>query len=62
MILSVTNCNTERGIMKKEKSPYDQTIHYLIQLEYIDDMINEKKDIIESMRSSITGTYAGVEG
>ena len=48
--------------MKKEKSPYDQTIHYLIQLEYIDDMINEKKDIIESMRSSITGTSASVEG
>lgn len=48
--------------MKKEKSPYDQAIHYLIQLEYIDDMINEKKDIIESMRSSITGTSASVEG
>lgn len=62
MILSVTSCNTERGIMKKEKSPYDQAIHYLIQLEYIDDMINEKKDIIESMRSSITGTSASVEG
>ena len=48
--------------MKKDKSPYDQAIHYLIQLEYIDDMINEKKDIIESMRSSITGTSASVEG
>lgn len=48
--------------MKKEKSPYDQAVHYLIQLEYIDDMINEKKDIIESMRSSITGTSASVEG
>ena len=60
--LSVTGCNKERSIMKKDKSPYDQAIHYLIQLEYIDDMINEKKDIIESMRSSITGTSASVEG
>lgn len=48
--------------MSKEKSPYDQAVHYLTQLEYIDDMISEKRDIIESMRSSVTGTSASVEG
>lgn len=47
--------------MSKDKNPYDQAVHYLMQLEYIDDMINEKKDIIESMRSSITGASASVE-
>lgn len=48
--------------MSKGKSPYDQAVHYLTQLEYIDEMISEKKDIIESMRSSVTGTSASVEG
>lgn len=48
--------------MSKEKSPYDQAVHYLTQLEYIDEMISEKKDIIESMRSSVTGTSASTEG
>ena len=48
--------------MKKEKNPYDQAVRYLIQLEYIDDIINEKKEIIESMRGSIMGTSASAEG
>lgn len=48
--------------MSKEKSSYDQAVYYLTQVQYIDGMINEKKDIIESMRSSITGTSASVEG
>ena len=48
--------------MKKEKSPYDQAVQYLSQVQYIDEMIGEKQDIIESMRSSITGTSASVEG
>ena len=60
--LSVTDCNKERNIMKKEKSPYDQAVQYLSQVQYIDEMIGEKQDIIESMRSSITGTSASVEG
>ena len=48
--------------MSKEKSLYDQTVHYLSQVQYIDEMISEKQDIIESMRSSITGTSASTEG
>ena len=48
--------------MNKEKSPYDQAVHYLTQVQYIDEMIGEKQDIIESMRSSVTGTSASVEG
>lgn len=48
--------------MKKEKNPYDQAVHYLSQIQYIDEMIGEKQDIIESMRSSITGTSASTEG
>ena len=48
--------------MSKEKSPYDQAVHYLSQVQYIDEMISEKQDIIESMRSSVTGTSASTEG
>ena len=48
--------------MSKEKSPYDQAVHYLSQVQYIDEMIGEKQDIIESMRASVTGTSASVEG
>ncbi len=48
--------------MSKEKSPYDQAVYYLTQVQYIDEMIGEKQDIIESMRSSVTGTSASVEG
>lgn len=48
--------------MSKEKSPYDQAVLYLSRVQYIDEMINEKKDIIESMRNSITGTSASAEG
>lgn len=48
--------------MNKEKNPYDQAVHYLAQVQYIDEMIGEKQDIIESMRSSVTGTSASVEG
>lgn len=48
--------------MSKEKSPCDQAVHYLSQVQYIDEMISEKQDIIESMRSSVTGTSASTEG
>lgn len=48
--------------MSKEKSPYDQAVYYLSQVQYIDEMISEKQDIIESMRSSVTGTSASTEG
>lgn len=48
--------------MSKEKSLYDQAVHYLSQVQYIDEMISEKQDIIESMRSSVTGTSASTEG
>ena len=48
--------------MSKEQSPYDQAVHYLSQVQYIDEMNSEKQDIIESMRSSVTGTSASTEG
>lgn len=40
---------------------YDRTVKYLSQIEYIDEMIGEKQDIIDSLRSSITGTSASTE-
>lgn len=45
---------------EKRKSPYDQAVQYLAQVQYIDEMIGEKQDIIESMRASLTGTSASV--
>lgn len=40
---------------------YDRTVKYLSQIVYIDEMIGEKQDIIDSLRSSITGTSASTE-
>lgn len=40
---------------------YDRTVKYLSQVQYIDEMIGEKQDIIDSLRSSITGTSASTE-
>ena len=40
---------------------YDRTVKYLSHIEYIDEMIGEKQDIIDSLRSSITGTSASTE-
>lgn len=46
---------------KKQASAYDRAMRYLSQVEYIDQMIGEKQDIIDSLRSSITGTSASTE-
>lgn len=43
---------------KKVVTAYDKAIRYLSQVEYIDEMIGEKQDMIDSLRSSITGTSA----
>jgi len=48
--------------MSKKETPYEKAIAYLSQVEYIDELIGEKQDVIESMRSSITGTSASTEG
>lgn len=48
--------------MSKGKSPYEQAVRYLSQVQYIDEMISEKQDMIESMRGNVTGTSASVEG
>lgn len=42
-------------------TPYERAIKYLSQVENIDMMIGEKQDIIDSLRSSITGTSASTE-
>ncbi len=42
-------------------TPYDRAVQYLLQVEYIDEMIKEKQDIINSLRSSITGTSISTE-
>lgn len=47
---------------KKRVTPYEKAVHYLSQVEDIDMMIGEKQDIIDSLRSSITGTSASTEG
>ena len=41
---------------------YDQAVRYLSQVEYIDQMIGEKQDIIDSLRSSVMGISTSVEG
>ena len=46
---------------KKQASAYDRAMRYLSQVEYIDQMIGEKQDIIDSLRSSITGMSASTE-
>lgn len=46
---------------KKRVTPYEKTVNYLSQIEYIEEMIGEKQDIIDSLRSSITGTSASTE-
>lgn len=46
---------------KKRITPCEKAIHYLSQVEDIDMMIGEKQDIIDSLRSSITGTSASTE-
>ena len=46
---------------KKRVTPYEKVVNYLSQIEYIEEMIGEKKDIIDSLRSSITGTSASTE-
>lgn len=43
------------------ETPYEKALHYLSQVEYIDMMIGEKQDIIDSLRSSITGTSASTD-
>lgn len=40
---------------------YKRTVKYLSQVENIDMMIGEKQDIIDNLRSSITGTSASTE-
>lgn len=47
---------------KKRVTPYEKAVRYLSQVEDIDMMIGEKQDIIDSLRSSITGTSASTEG
>lgn len=47
--------------MNKKMTPYERAIKYLSQVENIDMMIGEKQDIIDSLRSSITGTSASTE-
>lgn len=46
---------------KKRVIPYEKAVNYLSQIEYIEEMIGEKQDIIDSLRSSITGTSASTE-
>lgn len=46
---------------KKGVTPYEKAVSYLSQIEYIEEMIGEKQDIIDSLRSSITGTSASTE-
>ena len=46
---------------KKRVTPYEKAVNYLSQIEYIEEMIGEKQDIINSLRSSITGTSASTE-
>lgn len=46
---------------KKRVTPYEKAVNYLSQIEYIEEMIGEKQDIIDSLRSSITGTSASTE-
>ena len=46
---------------KKRVTPYEKAVNYLSQIEYIEEMIGEKQDIIDSLRSSITGTTASTE-
>ena len=46
---------------KNTVTPYEQAVKYLSQVENIDMMIGEKQDIIDSLRSSITGTSASTE-
>lgn len=47
--------------MNKKMTPYEKAVNYLSQIEYIEEMIGEKQDIIDSLRSSITGTSASTE-
>lgn len=46
---------------KSAVTPYEKAVNYLSQIEYIEEMIGEKQDIIDSLRSSITGTSASTE-
>lgn len=46
---------------KKRVTLYEKAVNYLSQIEYIEEMIGEKQDIIDSLRSSITGTSASTE-
>lgn len=46
---------------KKRVTPYEKVVNYLSQIEYIEEMIGEKQDIIDSLWSSITGTSASTE-
>lgn len=48
--------------MNKKMTPYERVIKYLSQVENIDMMIGEKQDIVDSLRSSITGTSVSTEG
>lgn len=45
----------------KRSTPYERAIRYLSQVEYIDMMISEKQDMIESMRSSVAGTSVRID-
>lgn len=46
---------------KSAVTPYEKAVNYLSQIEYIEEMIGEKQDIIDSLWSSITGTSASTE-
>lgn len=46
---------------KKRVTPYEKAVNCLSQIEYTEEMIGEKQDIIDSLRSSITGTSASTE-
>lgn len=46
---------------KKAVTLYNRTVKYLSQVKYIDEMISEKQDILDSLRSSITGISASTE-
>lgn len=46
---------------KNEITLYGRTVKYLSQVKYINEMIGEKQDIIDSLLSSITGTSASTD-
>ena len=48
--ISVTRKEGYNMSRRKRITPYEQAIRYLSQVEYIDMMIGEKQDMIDSMK------------